>query len=148
VAAPAEGAHGTDPMAYSKSGVGGDSGCLLQVVADFLVQSAEDVQKLKQSGGAFNAVKIRLDKVSSVSKAVALYRAARDNGYAVVVGCSESTPETLDTFIADFAVAIGAGQLAAGGIASGEHFCKYSRLSEIAVEDPSIPFTAGDSFRL
>jgi enolase len=46
-------------------------------------------------------------------------RAARKAGLAVIVGYSESGPESLDTFIADLSVGIGAGQLMAGGLLTG-----------------------------
>ena len=58
-------------------------------------------------------------KVNTVSQALDISRAARKAGLAQIVGYSESGPESLDSFIADLSVAIGAGQLTAGGILSG-----------------------------
>lgn len=149
--AEATSAEGADAalLAYSRGGVGGQSGCLLQVVLDASCVAAEDVKALavRQSGGSFNAVKIRLDQMKSVGKTLALCKAVRDAGLGMVLGCNEGSPETLDTFVTDLAVAVGAGQLAAGGVGSGEHFCKYVRLLEISKEDPTIPFNVGKSFR-
>jgi enolase len=36
--------------------------------------------------------------------------------------------ETVDSFIADFAVAMGGGQLKAGSLSRGERLAKYNRL--------------------
>ena len=43
-----------------------------------------------------------------------LCKAVRDAGLGLIVGCNEGCPETLDSFLTDLAVAVGAGQLAAG----------------------------------
>ena len=56
---------------------------------------------------------------STVSKALNISKAARKAGIAVIVGYSESGPETLDPFIADLSVALGVGQLMAGGLLTG-----------------------------
>ena len=58
-------------------------------------------------------------KFNTVSQALEVSRAARKADLALIVGYSESGPESMDTFIADLCVAIGAGQLTAGGILSG-----------------------------
>ena len=136
-------------LVYAKGGVGGQDGCLLQVVLDAAAVAPEDVKALavKGSDKSLNAVKVRLDKVKSVGKAMAICKAVRDAGLALVVGCNESGPETLDPFIADLAVAAGAGQFAAGGVGAGEYFGKYARLIEISKEDPSLPFNSGKTFR-
>ena len=42
--------------------------------------------------------------------------------------------ETEDTFIADFAVAMGGGQIKAGSVSRGERIAKYNRLLEIEAE--------------
>ena len=136
----------SDKLAYCIKGVGGEESCRLQVVADVSCRSAEDVRDIALEGSAYNAVKIRMDKFPTVSKALQMCEASREAGWAIVIGCNENGPETMDTFIADLAVAVGAGQFSAGGIAAGEHFCKYSRLLEIAREDPSIRFV-GKKFR-
>jgi Enolase, C-terminal TIM barrel domain len=59
-------------------------------------------------------------KVNTVSKALQMCRTARRAGLAVIVGYSESGPESLDSFIADLGVGLGAGQIAAGGLLSGD----------------------------
>ena len=61
-----------------------------------------------------------------MSQALDISRAARKADLAQIVGYSESGPESLDSFIADLSVAIGAGQLTAGGILSGTYFVLFT----------------------
>ena len=46
--------------------------------------------------------------------------------------------ETEDPFIADLAVATGAGQIKTGAPARGERVAKYNRLLEIAADEPDL----------
>lgn len=91
-------------------------------------------------GNCYNALKIRMDKVRSVSEAIALSVAARECKFAVIVGCGEDGPETGDTFSSDLAVGLGAGQFTGGGLESGEYCAGYNRLMEIQREAESISF--------
>ena len=131
----------SEDLAYNIKGVGGDSNCILQIIADKICKSAEDVEQLDGSR-IYNAVKVRMDKVGSVTNAIKLVKTARNLGWTIIIGTNEDAPETMDTFITDFAVGIGASQLMAGGLYSGEHICKYNRLCEISRENESIPFVA------
>ena len=47
---------------------------------------------------------------------------------------SHRSGETTDAFIADFAVAVGSGQIKAGAPCRGERLAKYNRLLEIEAE--------------
>ena len=67
---------------------------------------------------------------------------------SLIIGCNESSPESVDTFIADFSVAVGAGQFHAGGLLANESYGKYARLMEIAKEDTYIPYVVGKTFRI
>ena len=67
-------------------------------------------------------------------------------GWSIIVGADEDSPECSETFISDFAVAVGASQLSCGGYGIGEHSCKYNRLIEINREDDTISFV-GKKFR-
>ena len=132
-------------MAYNVGGVGGEVGCILQIIADRGFAKPEQVASLAQEM-IFNAVKIRLRKVGSISAAMAIAKACQQAQVAVVLGCDEGAPESADSFLGDLAVAMGVGQLAAGGFASCEYSCKYQRVLEIARGDDTIPFT-GRKFR-
>lgn len=136
---------GEGQMAYNMAGVGGEVGCALQIVADRGFAKPEQIANLAQEM-VFNAVKLRLRKIGSISAAMAIGRACQQAQIVVIAGCDEGAPESTDTFIADLAVAMGIGQFAAGGLGSCEYSCKYQRVMEIARGDDTIPY-AGRKFR-
>lgn len=135
----------SDDLKYNTTGIGGDETCHLQVVADGACKNAEEI-KILADENVFNAVKIRFDKVATITGAIAMVKAAREIGWGVIVSCNEEAPETLDTFISDFAVGMGAGQLMGGSLQSAENYEKYNRLLEISRIDNSLQF-AGPGFR-
>ena len=58
------GTYPLNTLSYHKSGVGGESDCVLQVVMDASCCSTEDVESYVQlSNGVINTVKLRFDKV-------------------------------------------------------------------------------------
>ena len=79
--------------------------------------------------GAANAILLKLNQIGTVSETLDAIDAARGAGYAQVI--SHRSGETEDTFIADFAVATGAGQIKSGAPARGERTAKYNRLLRI-----------------
>jgi enolase len=54
---------------------------------------------------------------------------AKDAGYSVII--SHRSGETEDTFIADLAVATGAGQIKTGSLSRSDRVAKYNRLVRI-----------------
>jgi enolase len=132
------------------SGVGGDSQVNLQIVADadyLLSQSDEEDVELAREN-PFNAVKIKLSSIHTVSAALSVCKKAKKRNWAVIISSNDDSlvPESTETFICDFAVGVGAGQLLGGGLQSGEFYCKYNRILEIIAESPYIPFV-GSKFR-
>jgi enolase len=85
-----------------------------------------------------NAALIKVNQIGSVSETLQAMTICRDGGYAAMV--SHRSGETEDPFIADLAVATGAGQLKSGAPARGERVAKYNRLLEIADSEPSMPY--------
>jgi enolase len=79
-----------------------------------------------------NAVLIKLNQIGSVTETVAAIDMCRAAGWRYFL--SHRSGETEDTFLADFAVAVGGGQLKTGSAARGERLCKYNRLLEIESE--------------
>jgi enolase len=79
--------------------------------------------------GAGNAILVKLNQIGTVSETLRAIQTARGAGYAQVI--SHRSGETEDTFIADFAVATGAGQIKTGAPARGERTAKYNRLLRI-----------------
>jgi enolase len=88
--------------------------------------------KLIQRGidqGIGNAVLIKLNQIGTVSETLEAIRTARRANYRVVI--SHRSGETEDTFIADLAVAVNAGQIKTGSLCRSERIAKYNRLLQI-----------------
>lgn len=81
---------------------------------------------------AMNAVLIKLNQIGTVSEAIKATKMCHAAGWGTMV--SHRSGETTDSFIADFAVAIGAGQIKSGAPCRGERLAKYNRLMEIERE--------------
>lgn len=85
-----------------------------------------------------NAVLIKPNQIGTVTETVAAVRLAQANGWGAMV--SHRSGETVDSFIADFTVALKTGHLKTGAPARGERVEKYNQL--IRIEE-----AAGDSAR-
>jgi enolase len=79
-----------------------------------------------------NAVLIKLNQIGTVSETIAAIDLCRQAGWRFVI--SHRSGETEDTFLADFAVAMGGGQLKTGSACRSERIAKYNRLLEIEAE--------------
>jgi enolase len=79
-----------------------------------------------------NAVLIKPNQIGTVSETIAAIEMCRTAGWNTVV--SHRSGETDDTFIADFAVGLGCGQIKSGAPCRGERIAKYNRLVEIEHE--------------
>lgn len=79
-----------------------------------------------------NAVLIKLNQIGTVTETIAAIELCRKAGWNYVI--SHRSGETDDTYIADFAVAMGGGQIKTGAPCRGERIAKYNRLLEIENE--------------
>jgi enolase len=79
-----------------------------------------------------NSVLIKLNQIGTVTETIEAVELCRQAGWRFMV--SHRSGETIDSFIADFAVAMGGGQLKAGSLSRGERLAKYNRLLEIERE--------------
>ena len=75
---------------------------------------------------------IKLNQIGSVSETLDAINLARQNGYTTVI--SHRSGETEDSFIADFAVATGAGQIKTGSASRSDRIAKYNQLLRIEEE--------------
>ena len=78
---------------------------------------------------AANAILVKVNQIGTLSEAVDAVRAARDAGFGTVI--SHRSGETEDTFIADLAVATGAGQIKTGAPSRTDRVAKYNQLLRI-----------------
>ena len=81
---------------------------------------------------AANAVLIELNQIGTVSETIQAIALCRKAGWGYVI--SHRSGETEDTFMADFAVAMGGGQIKTGSASRSERIAKYNRLLEIEAE--------------
>ncbi len=79
-----------------------------------------------------NAVLIKLNQIGTVTETVEAIHLCRKAGWGFVI--SHRSGETEDTFMADFAVAMGGGQIKSGSACRSERIAKYNRLLEIEAE--------------
>jgi enolase len=79
-----------------------------------------------------NAVLIKLNQIGTVTETVEAIDLCRKAGWGYVI--SHRSGETEDTFMADFAVAMGGGQIKTGSACRSERIAKYNRLLEIESE--------------
>lgn len=82
--------------------------------------------------GVANAILIKLNQIGTVSESIDAIKLARKNGYNTMI--SHRSGETGDTFIADFAVAMNAGQIKTGSMARSERVEKYNQFLRIEEE--------------
>lgn len=103
-----------------------------QIVGDDLFVT--NVKRLERgiAEKSANSVLIKLNQIGTISETVEAILLARKNGLSSII--SHRSGETEDTFIADFAVAMGVGQIKTGAPARSERTSKYNRLIEIEVE--------------
>jgi enolase len=79
-----------------------------------------------------NAVLIKLNQIGTVTETIEAINLCRKAGWGFVI--SHRSGETEDAFMADFAVAMGGGQIKTGSACRSERICKYNRLLEIEAE--------------
>jgi enolase len=79
--------------------------------------------------GVANSILIKLNQIGTLSETLDAIEMARRNGYTAVI--SHRSGETEDTFIADLAVATGAGQIKTGSASRTDRVAKYNQLLRI-----------------
>jgi len=79
-----------------------------------------------------NAVLIKLNQIGTLTETVEAVQIARKAGWGAMI--SHRSGETVDSFIADFTVAMGTGHLKTGAPCRGERVEKYNQLLRIEEE--------------
>ncbi len=102
----------------------------LQLVGDDLfVTNTERLAKGIQEDVA-NAILIKVNQIGTLTETMQCIELAKANAYGTVI--SHRSGETEDTFIADLAVATGAGQIKTGSASRTDRVAKYNQLIRIA----------------
>ncbi len=107
-------------------------GSKIQIVGDDL--TVTNIPRLQRAidEQSMNAILIKLNQIGTVTETVEAVELARETEFGVVI--SHRSGETEDTFIADFAVAMGMGQIKTGSASRTERICKYNQLLRIEEE--------------
>ena len=101
----------------------------VQLVGDDLfVTNSARLQRGIQMGAA-NAILIKVNQIGTVSEAMKAIETAKRAGYKVIV--SHRSGETEDSFIADLAVGVNAGQIKTGAPCRSDRVAKYNQLLRI-----------------
>jgi enolase len=107
-------------------------GSRIQVVGDdLLVTNPRYIARAIQEH-CCNAALIKLNQIGTVSETIDAIQLCRKAGWGFVI--SHRSGETEDSFMADFAVAMGGGQIKTGSVCRSERIAKYNRLLEIEAE--------------
>jgi len=107
-------------------------GSEVMIIGDDLFVTNEKRLRKGLENNAANTILIKPNQVGTLSETIACIKLAQKHNYEVMV--SHRSGETTDDFIADLAVATGAGHIKAGSLSRGERLAKYNRLMEIEKE--------------
>jgi enolase len=101
----------------------------VQLVGDDIFVTNPELLRRGIAEGVANSILIKLNQIGTLTETLETMRIAREAGYRCFV--SHRSGETEDSFIADFVVATGAGQIKTGAPARSERVAKYNRLLRI-----------------
>jgi enolase len=104
----------------------------IQIVGDDLLVTNPKFVARGIAEKSCNAALIKLNQIGTVSETIAAIHLCRKAGWGFVI--SHRSGETEDAFMADFAVAMGGGQIKTGSMCRSERIAKYNRLLEIEAE--------------
>jgi len=110
----------------------GKTGKKIQLVGDDIFVTNTEIFARGIKEGIANAILIKLNQIGTVTETIEAIEMARKAGYRSVV--SHRSGETEDTFIADFTVAMGTGQIKTGSASRTDRIAKYNQLLRIEEE--------------
>jgi enolase len=101
----------------------------VQLVGDDLFVTNPNILQKGIDAQVANSILIKLNQIGTVTETLAAIQMAKQAGYTTVI--SHRSGETEDTFIADLAVAVNAGQIKTGSMSRSERIAKYNQLIRI-----------------
>ncbi|MFH2101327.1 MAG: enolase C-terminal domain-like protein, partial [Candidatus Micrarchaeota archaeon] len=101
----------------------------IQIVGDDLLVTNVERIKTAIEHRSVTALLLKVNQIGTVTESLQAAQLCRENGMNVVV--SHRSGETCDSFIADLAVGLNAGQIKTGAPARGERTAKYNQLLRI-----------------
>ena len=138
-----EGLVGRYPICSIEDGLGEDDragwqgltrrlGGRIQLVGDDLFVTNPAILQEGIRQGLANALLVKVNQIGTLTETLEAVELAKRAGYGTVI--SHRSGETEDTFIADLAVGVNAGQIKTGSLARGERTAKYNQLLRIEEE--------------
>jgi enolase len=118
----------------------------VQLLGDDLLCTHLDRLERAASEKCANAILVKANQIGTLSEALTVADRARALGMRAVV--SARSGETEDDWLADLAVASGAGQIKIGSVARSERLAKYNRLMRIARSSSAPPWSGSNGLNL
>lgn len=107
-------------------------GSKIQLVGDDLFVTNTERLARGIAEGTANSILIKLNQIGTVTETIRAIELGRRHGYTSVV--SHRSGETEDSFIADFTVGLGTGQIKTGSASRSDRIAKYNQLLRIEEE--------------
>ncbi len=104
----------------------------VQIIGDDIFVTNPKILVKGIDQGIANSILIKLNQIGTVSETLETIKLAKEAGYGTVI--SHRSGETEDTFIADLAVAVNAGQIKTGSASRSDRLAKYNQLLRIEEE--------------
>ena len=104
-------------------------GSNIQIVGDDLTVTNLNHLQRAVDERSMNAILIKLNQIGTVTETMQAVEMARKNNFGAII--SHRSGETEDSFIADFSVAMGMGQIKTGSASRTDRLCKYNQLLRI-----------------
>ncbi len=105
---------------------------MIQLVGDDIFVTNPKILAKGIENGVANSILIKLNQIGTVTETLDAIEMADQAGYTSVI--SHRSGETEDTFIADLAVAVNAGQIKTGSMSRTDRVSKYNQLLRIEEE--------------
>ncbi|QJT09952.1 phosphopyruvate hydratase [Oceanidesulfovibrio marinus] len=110
----------------------GELGDSLQLVGDDIFVTNPEILAEGIEREVCNSILIKLNQIGTVTETLDTIEMAKTSAYTTVV--SHRSGETEDSFIADLAVAVNAGQIKTGSLSRSDRLAKYNQLLRIEEE--------------
>lgn len=117
---------------------------VIQLVGDDVFVTNPKILAKGIEDGVANSILIKLNQIGTLTETLQAIEMARDAGYTTVI--SHRSGETEDSFIADLAVAVNAGQIKTGSLSRTDRVAKYNQLIRIEEELGAAARYANDIF--
>ena len=104
----------------------------VQIVGDDIFVTNPRILRKGIEKGVANSILIKLNQIGTVTETLEAIEMAKKARYTAVV--SHRSGETEDSFIADLAVAMNAGQIKTGSVSRSDRMAKYNQLLRIEEE--------------